>query len=278
MVYQVYDASDQDGQSVLLFLFTQGSTEFRYNSSVGQIVFNGQIWEPLSISCTDFAQTNEIQKDVIQITIPADSVIGLLFKTFYPERVTALTVYHGHTNDPDLDFRVAWKGKVGAAEPSGKLMILDCEPVFTSLRRPGLRARFTRVCRHLLYEFGCNVDKTAFQVNATVDDISDNGVILTIPDADSSLYPAGYFTSGMVELPTGEGVFIVNHDGDQIEIIRPFKKLIDEFNTSSSVTVLIYPGCDLTENTCLNLFNNLDNHGGFSRIPRQSPFNGSSIV
>lgn len=276
MTYPAYDESIQDGSSVLLFQFIQGSTAFYYNSTAEQVDWNSIVWEPLSIACSEFSQTNELQKNVISVTVPANSDIALTFNTFYPERVTSLTIYHGHLTDPDQDYIAVWKGQVTAAEPSGKELVIDAEPIFTALKRPGLRASFTRLCRHLLYEPGCNVNKLDFQVPADITAVS--GVVLTIPDADSSLYPDGYFIAGFVELTTGEQCYIVNHVGDQITLIRPFKALSDAFAITSPLAVFLYPGCDLSESTCNNLFDNLDNQGGFSRIPGLSPFNGSSIV
>lgn len=278
MTYIQYDSSHQDGLSLLLFSFVQGSTEYNYNSGVVPVIFDSKTWLPLSIGCSDFAQTNEIQKDAIQVKIPNDSDLAATFNVFYPEITTSLTVYHGHTTDPDEQFIVAWKGKVTATEPTGKQLTLECEPIFTSLKRPGLRARYTRVCRHLLYETGCNVDKSLFEVVAEVADIDASGTVITIPDADSSLYPAGYFNSGMLETSDGFGVLILDHTGDQITLIRPFQTLVNQFNSASAVMVSLFPGCDLSEQTCFEKFNNLLNHGGFSRIPSDTPFNGSSIV
>lgn len=276
MSYLPYDQSDQDGLSVLLFQFTQGSTTFYYNSSAQDIEWNSITWSQISIECSEFSQTNELQKNVISIKLPSTAALAQTFNTFYPERVTSLTIYHGHLTDPDQQYIAVWKGKVTAAEPDGRQLLIDAEPIFTSIKRPGLRASFTRLCRHLLYEPGCNVDKLLFQVSAQVTAIA--GLTITVPAADSSVYPAGYFIAGFIELSTGEQCYIVNHVGDQLTLIRSFKALSDAFALSSPLSVFIYPGCDLSETTCNNLFDNLDNQGGFSRIPTDSPFNGSSIV
>ena len=42
-----------------------------------------------------------------------------------------------------------------ASRLSGAEATLKCEPIASSLKRPGLRARYQLLCRHVLYSSGC---------------------------------------------------------------------------------------------------------------------------
>ena len=101
-------------------------------------------------------------------------------------------------------------------------------------------------------------------------------------------YPAGFFTSGMIEAPDGTLRFITGHSGSTLTLIRPLESLNSFFAKNGygegygygygGLVIRIYPGCDRTKETCQSKFNNLNNYGGFPFIPLKNPFGGSSIV
>src|SRR3546814_7023803 len=57
----------------------------------------------------------------------------------------------------DGDISTAWKGRLVTVEPEKAAVKLSFESIFTSLRQPGLRARFQRSCRHALHHRGCDL-------------------------------------------------------------------------------------------------------------------------
>ena len=141
--------------------------------------------------------------------------------------------------------------------------------MFTSIKRPGLRARFEYGCRHALYLNGCNVNRELYKVDDEVYSVS-RGIVVNSPRA--ILKPDGYYTGGMIVTRQGVSRFITKHVGAELEMARPIRGL------ATGANITIYPGCDHLLTTCHNKFNNLDNNGSFPFIPSRNPFNGSSIV
>ena len=185
-----------------------------------------------------------------------------------------MTIFRGHINDND--FIVYWKGRVSGSKAGGHSVSLNCESIFTSLRRPGLRARYQRTCRHALYSSNCGVNLETHGREMRLLHIASTNC--NIPDA--SEFIDGYFTGGMIKAPDNSLRLISNHTGASITLSRPIISLETGFVNSGygGVRVILYPGCDRLKSTCIDKFNNVENHGGFPFIPIKNPFGGSSIV
>ena len=272
-----YDASEysvQDGDPEYRFLFVTGAAEFRYTSAAHIVADSSETWEPAPIDLGGIMQTNELSKGGVKMKLPRDNALAKTFIGGVPEQMTSVTVFRQHAGDVTEEYQVYWKGRVAGVDVSGDAVTLECENIFTSMRRPGLRARYQKTCRHALYQSGCGLDKASFAVPATV--IAADGASITIEDLGSSAVEEGYFIGGMIESADGYLRYILRHSGNELTLIRPLTALIDEVTTSSdgSAAVTLYPGCDKSETTCTAKFNNLDNHGGF-RIPGKNPFANS---
>lgn len=67
-------------------------------------------------------------------------------------------------------------------------------------------------------------------------------------------------TAGYIRTSNDEYHFIINHSSNEIELLLPITNL--QFNN-----ILFTGGCDKTKETCKNIYNNLNNFGGFPFIP-----------
>lgn len=259
------------GRPVHLIELTQGPQTWRYTSTPYSLVRLGETWMPTPWLFSSITQSNEMAKDSLQLKFPLSHPFASTFLGYAtPDLVTTLTLFRGHEDDTDEEFITYWKGRVLSFTSSGKDISLECEPVFTSLKRPGLRARYQRNCRHALYGRGCNLTASSFQVSGTLDGVS--GKVLTVNAASAS--PSGYYTGGMIETPDGFLRYIADHTGSTISLMRLAKNLPAQINGS----VLLFPGCDHTLYHCGNRFNNVLNFGGFPWIPTRNPLDGSSIA
>ncbi len=81
--------------------------------------------------------------------------------------------------------------------------------------------------------------------------------------------PSGFFSSGIAEI-NGESRGIVKQEGTTLT-------LSNAFAGNPSGTIVLYPGCRLTEAAC-TAFSNLDNFGGFSRVPVKNPFESAGLL
>lgn len=252
-----------------LYRFTQGGNVFTYTSADEAVVYNAETYAPTPIGRSNIDLKNELSKANIDVRMPLTHAQALNWMKRESEASVGLSLFQ----QSDIGTNIIWKGRMVSVKPQLADVVFQFESIFTSLRRPGLRARYQRPCRHVLYRRGCTLDKDAFAFAANV--TAANGSVVTIPAAASA--PAGDFFTGMLEAPDGTFRFIVGHSGATITLQRPVAALAGA-TTLAPVPVVLYPGCDRTSARCKNRFNNLPNFGGFKYIPIRNPFDGSSIA
>lgn len=272
MSYETYEYSPQSGQPALRFLFVTGAVEYRFTTEPVIVGDSDGTWIPSPISCGEFSQTNEVAKDPLIITFPRTSEFAQTFIGGIPEQITTVTVFRLHTNDQDEGFELYWKGRVVAINQPGDAIELECENVFSSMLRPGIRARYQKTCRHALYGLGCTLDAEMFAVSGTATAVSGHEV--TVPESHTS-NGDGYFAGGMLKTTEGYLRYITSHFGNKVFLMTPIRSLAEEVDNNGSAAVTLYPGCDHTIDTCKNKFNNIENYGGFPWIPNRNPFNSS---
>jgi uncharacterized phage protein (TIGR02218 family) len=245
-----------------VWTFTSGDTA---------IIYNSESYIPTAIGRTAAEVKNEISRSNIDVSFSLDNQTAQRWLHDNVETIVSLIIYE---RDAFGEFSVMWKGRLAGVRPSMSEIKLTFESLFTSLRRPGLRASFQRSCRHMLYGQNCGVSKSLFSVPATPTAMI--GKVVTIPEA--AAHPDGYFTTGMLEGPDGALRFITGHTGDQITLVRPFDFLARAIVQGLPTSGNLYPGCDRMRSTCSTRYNNLNNYGGFDWIPIRNPFDGSSII
>lgn len=268
MTYSSYEESLDLGTPIELYEFTQGLKRWTFVSAADPVMFDSREYSPVPIKRNRIKQTMDTFQDDLKLDFPRGDEFAGQFLGFAPEIITTVTIRRGHYGDPDSEFIVYWKGRVMGGKASGNTISIECESVFTSIKRPGLRARYEYTCRHTLYSRGCGVNIEAYKHEGNVNAVDGNDVFVD----GATAYGDGYFTGGMLKSGDGTLRFITAHTGDALTLSRPIPGAIGE------TLVSIYPGCDHLKSTCINKFNNLDNFGGFPYIPGRNPFDGNSIV
>jgi uncharacterized phage protein (TIGR02218 family) len=267
MSYVGQESSQASGQPVELYRFALGATHWTFTSSQAEVVHQSETYEPTVVRRSGIEQGNELNRAGLEITLPRDNLLAGQFIAVPPEGVMSVTLYRYHATDTANEVIVLWKGRVGGARLARSELILKCEPIATSLKRPGLRARYQLLCRHALYSAGCGVAKESFMVSGTVASISG----ATVQVATAASRPDGYFVAGMLATNDGQRM-IVGHTGANLTLVAPMPSL------ALDSQVRLYAGCDHSTGTCLNRFDNLANFGGFPYIPQKNPFSGDAIV
>ena len=269
MTYTAYESSIDSGTPVELYEFIQGLNKWYFTSGADEFVSLGRTFVPAPIVRDRIKQGEDALKETLTLTFPRGDLFASQFLGFTPDLVTVVNVYRMHGEDPDKQLIQYWKGRVSGASASANTLKVECESVFTSVKRPGLRAKYEFTCRHTLYARGCNVNRELYLHTGSLISVS-NGIVLTVSGAGS--FPSGYFSGGMVITPDFGARFITAHASDNITVSRPFQSL------SGGTTLNLYPGCDHLMETCRVKFNNLDNYGGFPWIPKDNPFAFKSIA
>lgn len=270
MTYASLDISTQNASPIHLFEFVRGSNTYRFTDLATDIVALSQTWSSAGLISGSIIQSRDLNKDILDIRFPRSNAFAYQYLNDIQDEITSLTIYRGYENDPDSEFITYWKGRIQSAQVSGNLITLECEPIQSSLRRPGLRARYSRLCRHAHYGRGCGLDPddSAWLTEDVIASVND----LTLEIAAASMQSDGWYSGGMLRAPDGSLRFIREHQGYYITISKAHDELI------VGASVKLYPGCDLLPETCRDKFNNLDNHGGFPYMPSRNPFDGSSII
>jgi uncharacterized phage protein (TIGR02218 family) len=270
MTYDVTESSIYSGEPVELYKAVRGTTKFLYTSAQQAITYNTETYQPISIERTEIEQNREINRSSITVTVPRDMDIADQFRLYPPADIVSMTVFRGHPSDGE--FKAIWVGRILSVEWSGIRAELTCEPIFSSLRRSGLRRKYGAMCPHVLYGVACGVNQLSNQLTGPVTIIGSG----TLDINGLSGFADDYFTGGFVRFYTETGLgdtrFITAHTGGQITIPIAFQELV----VGDSVDV--FPGCNRTMDDCETKFNNLDNYGGWPYIPGVNPFGGGSIA
>ena len=122
------------------------------------------------------------------------------------------------------------------------------------------RNLYQPTCLHTLYDVGCTLQKSDFQANGTVGAGSTASIIYWSLANANFAQGTITFNSGVLAGVTATVGSVVN--GSSLNLINPLQSvpaLGDGFT--------VYFGCDHTQATCTNKFNNLANFRGFPYVP-----------
>ena len=263
-----------------LYRFIEGSNVWTVTSADAAEVYNSETYSPVTIGRNEAESKNELSRANIEISVDLDNEMGRRWLKTVIDEVVTLTIF----SKDGAEVSVVWKGRLASIKPDMTAITLVFESIFTSLRRPGLRAKYQRTCPHVLYGRGCFLNKDDWAITGAVTSVNETVVVMPV----AASYPVGYFTAGMIEAPDGTLRFITNHSGDTLTLIRVLDPLTEAFNNAGyglsygeyfgGISARIFPGCDRRKETCSGKFGNINNMGGFPFIPIKNPFGGSSIV
>lgn len=269
-MYNDFEYSLDNASPVELYLITQFTRTWCLTSYHEDITYNNQVYQSCQIDRGKISQSKDILKDGLDITLPITHSLSKQFiQDMNDDNTTTITLFRGHIDDPDKQFIVYWKGRLMATSPQGSKVTFSCESVFTSIQRPGLRAKYERTCRHPLYSSQCGLVKEAYRQSAIVTSISSDKRRIVYGGAGAG---SGYFIGGVIENNLNGRRLVLEHDGSGVVVInRPFN------NLSIGDNIYLYPGCSHTWFECIGKFGNQLNFGGFPFIPDKNPFGGINI-
>jgi len=242
MSFDSLEVSQQDSAPVLCYQFVRGSDVWRYTALPAAFTALGSTWQPEAIESGAISSTGEVPKDAVNIKMPIGNAMVAALLAYTPDAVTTVTIFRTHYDDPTNGLAV-WKGRILSVAASVAEVTLACEPVFTSLRRLGLRQVYQKKCRHALFSPGCGVNPNTYRHAVTVVGVS--GVTVTL-SADP-----GNYIGGNINAPDGSLRMIVGQTGSILTIMRPVQSLAQSMvDNPGGFTAHVYPGCDRTTAMC----------------------------
>jgi len=270
MTYDARERSREDGRPVELYTFARGTTVWRFTSADRDQVVGGDTYLAHVIQRNSIEQGSEMNRSALKLTVPRDFPIAELYRIAPPGDVVAVTLRRFHAGDGEL--ATLWVGRVVniAWSADASQATITNEPIYTSLRRNGLRRIYGRMCPHVLYGPACRASPAAFGVAGTVTTLGPASATA----AEWGALPIGHFDGGYLEWPEGGGIerrFIVAHTGGTLTLDRRAPGL------AAGAVATAFPGCEHTLAVCHDKFANSNNYGGQPFIPQKNPFGGDPI-
>lgn len=270
MTFDARERSDDLGRPVELYTFSRGYLTWLYTSADAERVVDFQTYKRAPIQRTNIEQGTEINRSALNLTVPRDFEIAMMYAARPPSDTIGLIMRQYHEGDGEIQTK--WTGRVISVGFEGATAKIRCEPSGTAVRRNGLRRPWQRHCPRVLYSSGCGVNPVAFRLQAPVDSVS--GVTITANELSSQ--PDGYWEGGYVEWPIVTGIyerrFIVSHSAATVTVESV------PVSMPAGIVASFFPGCDHTIGTggCGRFGNEL-RFGGMPYIPKKNPFGNDPV-
>ena len=246
---------------------------FAFCDGEAPITRDGVTFEPWPIKHGRITSNGTLDKSDLSVTMAAGSELDPLFVAYPPSKVVNLTIFEGHVgSDPTLsNFPAIWIGRVSGMTFEKSERIISCQPISTTLRRPGLRRNYQVGCPHVLYGEQCRAIKAAATYTRTATAVSGQRVTIdTAIDLGENQQIAGGLLewtnaqNGRLEIRT-----IARVEG-RVLVLRGLVRGLD-----GGATVRISRGCNHQMGGCRG-FSNILNYGGQPFIPRENPLSSKN--
>lgn len=269
MTYDAVERSRDGRRPVEIYTFARDYQQWRYTSADRDVVVDSQTYLARSIARGAIEATGEMARLGLTLTVQRDLEVADLFRIAPPVAAVTCTVRQYH--DGDGSIATIWSGRIASVSWQGAAASIALEPVYSALRRVGLRRMYQRQCPHVLYGSACGVNSAAFRVDGPADAISG----LTVSVSEASLLADGWFAGGFIEYDIALGIaerrFVTGHSGAVLTLSAAPAGLV------VGQSVRMFPGCDHALATCNSKFSNAVNYGGMPYFTLKNPFGGEPI-
>lgn len=258
------------GEALLLGTFGP----YAFTNAETPVVRDGVTYQPVPIKSSAIESSGTLDKSTLSLTIGSgfNAAFDDEFTASNPETVVNLTIRHGHLgDDPDdpLAFLVTWAGRVLGASRANRSKVLTCEPISTTMKRPGLRVNFQRGCQHVLYGPDCRANRSVATKTAIVSTIAANGTITFSATLPGPALPQKY-VGGLASWIDANGGRVLRTIASvpATNAVR-IRGLTDGLAIGQDVQLTL--GCAHTVEDCRNVHSNILNYGGQPDIPLENP-------
>jgi uncharacterized phage protein (TIGR02218 family) len=276
MAFNDKETSVFESNPIELYRFRRGTTQWLYTSNDQDQVFETLTYKATQIRRSKIEATQDIGKLSNKIELVRTAPFLTQFIATSPVDTISIEIIRLQAGEED--FAVIFKGRVTNVRFNGDIAEVTCNPVFTALKRPGLRRTYQATCPHILYGNPCGVSKTAFGINGNIDTLA--GVTLSslswVIDTGNPAIDEVWFVGGILEVDLGgfiERRFITGYEraSGSITLNLPLT------GVAIGMIATAFPGCDHSTETCFTKYSNINNYGGYPDIPSKNPMDGTSI-
>ena len=271
MSFNARESSRLDGRPFHLYRFLIGdSREIFYTNLTTEYVYGTTltgapaVYLPLAISHGEIVSSGSLDKTVMDVRLPESGELPTLYRDHEPSGIVGLIIRQGHVSDND--FKVCFAGRVLGVSYEEADMVLECEPISSSLRRPGLTREYQYSCPLVLYGPQCRASRAAATRTSVASVV--NGPLVTLPGSWAATDLKDKFVGGIAEWTDANGQKarrgIIRRDGDTLTLSSAGPLL-----PGMSIDLIL--GCGKTMNDCRGVHNNILNYGGQPEIPLVNP-------
>lgn len=265
MSYSAVESSQLSGNPIEFYRFTIGTRNWYYCSGDEAQEYLTNVYTPITIGRRNIRIDQEITKAQLEIEMPASTEVAAEFIPGAPNQVVNLRIYRKHRTDAEVI--LFWSGRVINVAFEDLKATVQCEPIFTFMRQPGLKIIATKECQHNVYDIGCQAIEADFQVTGTISAILASDVVQV---AAAASHVDGWWVAGTLKKFSGESRTIRAHSSTTITLLAPMVGL------KVGDLVFLSAGCDHLKTTCISKFNNVPNFGGQPWLPEDNPFTGDA--
>lgn len=262
MSFEDYEESVESGQPVELYVFTVGTTTYRYTSAEDTINYGGNLYVSRQIARNSPELSVEEGRARLEITMPTDDPVCSRYIGTVSPLSMSVTLTQFHRSD-FLDGRILWSGRVIQASygRNGAVCTLTAVASESALSRPIPPYTYQSLCNHRLYDSLCTVAAASYKYTGTASGVT--GRYVTVSGIHAA-HGDNWAVGGKIVLGNDERL-IVGQTVDELELQSVMQ------SSPAGQTVDVYAGCDHTHETCLSKFSNLLNFGGFPHVPGRNP-------
>lgn len=264
--YDDKDLSPHSGAPIEVYKFVGELSSYFYTSCNETVTVDGEVYEPLPgltrtaievSSLLDSVQTTDIS---FPVTTPL-AVLYNFLKMPLELTVEIRSVHRG--TDYDTDWRLEFQGNIVSFPVSNNIATCRAQSIIQSgLNQQLNQITFQTPCNHEVYDTHCTLVEATFTTSSTVTNIKDN-VITVVNDHNADHF---LIVGKLRNQRTGESRVIVDNVANVVTVGYGFLDI--EIGDTMDLIV----GCDNAYSTCLTVFNNLLNFGGFMFLPATNPY------
>lgn len=266
------------------FTCTNNNKVYTFTSSLHDITYKSVVYKAIPIGRANIKVTNEINKSDMVVNFDLKNEFANQWLTNVIDDIVIFELLIAesdndfdaiYSSSTDITVTLAWRGRLTLSS-SDDIINLTFEDNFSKLKRSGARRVYSRLCPYILYAEGCRVK----MYNYIVPDVKIINIVGTTCTIDNNIlqnYPGNYFVGGILRLVDDTMLYILKQNNDNLVLSRIPKSLSKTINKNGFAIVSLYPGCDRSQDTCHNKFNNVYNYGGFRYMTTKQIFTKSIL-
>lgn len=273
MTFAAQETSQEDGLPASLFLIEYGDNStsyFAYTDFDQPVTYGGITYLPTTIGREKIETSGSLDKTTLNIDITPNASVVSLFQDDPPSHKVRLTIFQGHADDPDLDFKVVWTGRIIAIAKKSRFATISAEPISTALRRSGLRRHYQYGCPWVLYGQQCGIDAETRKVIAAATNVQSN--YLEFADGWEGAWAKVKFQQGYIQWVHPQT--LVKQTRTVLNVDTGLNRLLVNGGLPGLAVgddVSVYLGCNHQMSDCDTLHGNILNFGGQPWIPKENP-------